>query len=97
MTLRWLRLVVVPTTGPRSAAVAAAQWMGSAPWPPACEVRRMCWEEGGAEESESEEGAEGEEGAGAEEACAGAKDLAATSAGICLSLQRIQCSDECRA
>jgi hypothetical protein len=41
ITLRWLRLVVVPTTGPRSAGVAAPQLMGSAPCRPACEVRRM--------------------------------------------------------
>ncbi|MNT05284.1 hypothetical protein D3C72_1398990 [compost metagenome] len=41
ITLRCARLVVVPTTGPRSVAVAAPQWMGSAPKPPACEVRRM--------------------------------------------------------
>jgi len=32
---------VVPTTGPRSAAVAAPHWMGKAPKPPACEVSRM--------------------------------------------------------
>ena len=31
MTLRWLRWVVVPTTGPRSPGVAAPQRMGSAP------------------------------------------------------------------
>src|SRR4051812_12013830 len=42
MTLRWARVVVVPTRGPRSSGVAAPQLMGSAPKPPACEVSRMC-------------------------------------------------------
>src|SRR3954471_21982030 len=41
ITLRCARLVVVPTTGPRSAGVAAPHWMGSEPWPPEWEVRRM--------------------------------------------------------
>src|SRR3954470_9154888 len=41
ITLRWARLVVVPTIGPRSAGVAAPHWMGRAPWPPAWDVRRM--------------------------------------------------------
>src|SRR5690606_2434135 len=53
MTLRCARLVVVPTTGPRSRAVAAPQTMGRAPKPPACEVSRMwrgcgVWTEAGA-------------------------------------------------
>src|SRR5206468_11686678 len=44
MTLRWLRLSVVPTTGPRSTALAAPHAIAGAPlvpWP-GCEVRRMC-------------------------------------------------------
>src|ERR1700704_695714 len=45
MTLRWLRLTVVPTTGPRSAAVGAPQRMAGAPlapcWP-GWDVSRMC-------------------------------------------------------
>src|SRR5438067_10082797 len=48
MTLRWLRLTVVPTTGPRSAALGAPQRMAGAlvaPWP-GCEVRRMCFAPG---------------------------------------------------
>ena len=42
MTLRCARVVVVPTTGPRCVAVAAAQWIGREPAPLAWEVRRMC-------------------------------------------------------
>jgi hypothetical protein len=34
-------LVVVPTSGPRSAGVAAPQWIGRAPKPLECEVSRM--------------------------------------------------------
>ncbi len=41
ITLRWARLVVVPTTGPRSDAVGAPQRIGKAPTPPLCEVNRM--------------------------------------------------------
>src|SRR6476620_4569903 len=40
-TLRWARFVVVPTTGPRSAAVGAPQWIGREPTPPLCDVNRM--------------------------------------------------------
>ena len=41
ITLRCARLMVVPITGPRSAAVGAPQWIGSAPKPPLCDVSRM--------------------------------------------------------
>src|SRR5438045_1120785 len=44
ITLRWLRLTVVPTIGPRSSAVGAPHWIAGArlgPWP-GWEVRRMC-------------------------------------------------------
>ena len=44
ITLRLARSEVVPTMGPRSAAVAAPQRMGKAPEPPLCDVRRMCRE-----------------------------------------------------
>ena len=85
MTLRWLRRVVVPTTGPRSAALGAPQWMGRAPSPLACEVRRI-WrgevdeaaEADAAEEMDKvAEGARDEAGADAV-----STDFAATSEGI---------------
>src|SRR6202011_1443689 len=44
MTLRWARLVVVPMSGPRSAAVGAPQQIGGASKPRLCEVRRI-WPE----------------------------------------------------
>ena len=48
MTLRWPGVVTVPMTGPRSAAVAAPQRIGSGlpPADPGCEVRTM-WREPG--------------------------------------------------
>src|SRR4030095_4889696 len=44
MTLRWLRLLVLPITGPRSRGSARPQRMGMTPSAPStgCEVRRMC-------------------------------------------------------
>src|SRR5262245_63500276 len=44
ITLRWARLVVVPMSGPRTAAVDAPQRIGGASSPPLCDVSRI-WPE----------------------------------------------------
>ena len=47
ITLRWLRVNVLPTIGPRSRGSPRPQRIGNAPCPPStgCEVRRMCFAE----------------------------------------------------
>src|SRR6185503_708906 len=91
ITLRCARLVVVPTTGPRSAALAAPHWIGSAPMPPACEVRRMCGRCGEEEAGVVEAGAEGEGSEGFGESV-GVEGVGTASTDIA-GPQKTQCSE----
>src|SRR6478672_11135545 len=99
MTLRCARLVVVPTTGPRSAAVAAPHWIGRAPKPPACEVSRM-WLRGGGVPGRIGESAAGSggtaSGEGWEAVEADAEEGVGTVSTDIAGPQKTQCTDGSR-